>query len=416
MKTIQLPKLTGYQRVVWDWLGDCKGTGKIAVIKSVRQSGKSFFCQMKLIEQSFLHVGTSAIFEPTLTQARVMYKAIEGFFNGSNLIKSANAQLLEIEFVNGSVIYFKSTEQSARSFTVTNLLILDECAYLKEDEIFTILPLVNAHNAPILICSTPFTEDGYYYDMYLLGLNGENENVKTFDWAKEKEVERFLTPERKRFYKQTMSPQKYRTECEGEFLTGDGLLFVGMDKCVLKQTTNNKILYIGIDFATGSDGDYTVLTAVNGDGNVYKYWRTNNLTPSTQVEWLARIIIALKNEGYTIQTILGEVNSIGSVYKDYLNKELQPTGLCITEWVTTNESKQKLVTTLQIAFEQGQIGILDDEIVLNELRKYQASINPNTKKVSYNGAKGHHDDTVISLMLAYYAYKKALGQFTIKFV
>lgn len=38
-------KLTSYQQEVYDYLGGERGTGKVAVIKSVRQSGKTFFCQ-----------------------------------------------------------------------------------------------------------------------------------------------------------------------------------------------------------------------------------------------------------------------------------------------------------------------------------------------------------------------------------
>lgn len=409
-REIILPELTTYQKKVWDWLGDCRGTGKIAVIKSVRQSGKSFFCLLKLIEVSFLHKGVSAIYEPTLNLARNQYKLLLSFFDGSNLIKSANAQTLEIEFINGSQILFKSTEQTSRGLTISNLLILDECAYLDQEQIYTILPLVNAHNAPIIIASTPFVAEGYYYDMYLIGLEGNNDSVSTFDWSNEKEVERFLTEERKMFYKQTMSPAKFRTEVEGQFLTDNGLLFQNLDKCC-QECNDIRFAYIGIDFGTGADGDYTVMSVVNEKGQQYKMYRTNNLSPMQQVDWLANLIKDLATH-CTISKILAEKNSIGTVYIDALEGKIGK--IKITDWVTSNDSKQTLVTTLQIALENEMVTILPNDIQMNELKRYQADINVKTKKISYNG-KGAHDDTVIALMLSYYAYKNNFGSYTVSF-
>lgn len=399
MTEIVIPKLTGYQSEVWNWLGDCRGTGKVAVIKSVRQSGKSFLCQMLLIAMSFQHKGISAIFEPTLSQARNQFKQICSFFEGSDLIKNANASLLEIEFVNGSQILFKSTEQSNRGFTVTNVLILDECAYLKDDEIYTILPMVNAHNAPIVIASTPFIAEGYYYEMFNKGLEG-NARVKSFDWSTNKEVERFLTPERKAFYKQTMSRAKYQTEVLGQFLNDEGLLFQNLSNCVGQYAAGN-YAYIGIDFGTGSEADYTVISAFNERGEQFLLERVNNLAPMKQVDWLSSIINEL-SKTTKIRQILAEENSIGKVYIDALRAKIN---IQITNWTTSNSSKQDLVTKMQIALENEYVHLLQDEALLNEMRRYEAEVNPKTKKISYNG-KGANDDMVIATMLSYYSYQQ----------
>ena len=88
----------------------------------------------------------------------------------------------------------------------------------------------------------------------------------------------------------------------------------------------------------------------------------------------------------------------------------------IYDFVTTNSSKQELITNLQIAFENGYITIIDDLVLLNELKRFQATINANTKKITYNGAAGQHDDMVMSLAFAYWAYKKSLGSFSISFI
>ena len=406
---IEFPKLTEYQQEVYDWLQDPLGTGKIAVIKSVRQSGKTFFIMTEVLKSALTHPCTSAIFEPTLGLSRNVYKSIYKALENTGLLKIANAQLLEIELANGSTILFRSTEQMSRGLTITGILVLDECAYLDDEAIYSILPLVNANNAPIIIASTPFTMDGYYYTMYLQGLEG-NGLIRTFDWSHHPETARFLTEEKKALYKQTMSRAKYTTEVLGEFLADGGLLFQGLDTAQGEPDPESRTIYMGIDFGTGGDEDYTVLSVVNNLGQMVKMYRTNNLTPTQQVDWLCGIILDQASR-YTIRTILCEYNSIGTVYIDFMKKKLKPRNIQLTNWVTTNKSKQDLVTAFQIALENGYVQILPDPVLLGELKKYQAEINTKTKTVSYNGFKSH-DDTVIATMLAYWAYRKNLGKFT----
>lgn len=406
---IEFPKLTAYQQEVYDWLQDPLGTGKIAVIKSVRQSGKTFFIMTEVLRAALTHSCTSAIFEPTLGLSRNVYKSIYKALENTGLVKSANSQLLEMELVNGSTILFRSTEQMSRGLTITGILVLDECAYLDDEAIYSILPLVNANNAPIIIASTPFTMDGYYYTMYLQGLDGKG-LIRTFDWSHHPETSRFLTEEKKALYKQTMSRAKYTTEVMGEFLADGGLLFQGLDAAQGEPDPESRTIYLGIDFGTGGDDDYTVLSVMNNRGQMVKMYRTNNLSPTQQVDWLCGIILDLASR-YTIRTILCEYNSIGTVYIDFMKQKLKPRKIQLTNWVTTNKSKQDLVTAFQIALENNYVQILPDPVLLGELKKYQAEINTKTKTVSYNGFKSH-DDTVIATMLAYWAYRKNLGTFT----
>lgn len=418
MTTIELPPLRSYQRDIWNFFcksnGDLDlGSGKVAVVKSTRQSGKSFLAQMLLIAVSFSKNGAiSAIYEPSLGQSRVQYKAVVNAMKGSDLIKNANSSLLEIEFINGSTIYFKSTEQSSRGYTV-DFLILDEAAWLREDEIYSILPLASAKNAIILVASTPFISDGYFYTLYNQGLK-PTEFLKSFDWSKEPEIDRFLTPERKEFYRQTMSRSKYITEVLGEFLSDDGMLFRNIEACCTDERPEaSGKLYIGVDWGSGTENDYTVVAVINDNGEQCGLYTINNQSPMQQIEWASNIIKDLATKGQ-IAKLTCEANSIGAVYIDALKQKIGGK-IKITEFVTTNKSKQDLVTTLQLALENKDITLLRDDEQLNQLRSYEAQINPRTKTISYNGKAGVHDDIVIALMLAYYSYKQRLGTYSITF-
>lgn len=419
---IVLPKLTSYQQKAWDWLGQGKEQlGKTMVISAPRQVGKTMFLQCVLVNSAFASPSSlSIIFEPTLSLARNVYRSIYKAFETSGLLKTANAQLLEIEFVNGSSILFRSTEQVSRGLTIKGgVCILDESAYLDSGAMEIILPFISAHNAPLILASTPFMTEGFYYDMWEKGMNGNDPNIKTFDWSDEPEISRFLTEERKALYKATMSPQKYRTEIEGKFLSGDnGLLFRNIDACVVDNPEDTNSVFIGIDFGTGTsnndDSDYTALAVMSNNGQLLKMYKANNLQPMAQVDWLSNIILDWARN-HTIRCILGEWNSIGSVYIDALNLKLKVKSLSVTNWITSNKSKRELIEALQIALENKTIGLLGDSSLTSELRLYGAQWNPKTNVVTYNATKGH-DDGVISLALAWWAYKKSLGNFRLSFV
>ena len=410
--TLIMPQLTDYQQRAFDFFGD--GRGKILIIKAPRQVGKTFFNISELIySASILKKSVSIIVEPSVFLARKVYNDITKALNGSGVIASANSTTCEINFINGSQIICRSIESMSRGLTVSGILIIDETCFIDDESIYTLLPLINANNAGLILTSSPFTAEGYFYNMYIKGMEGNDPNIKSFDWAKEEGIKKFLTEEKKALYRTVMSKNKYTTEILGEFLTNDGLLFTNISACIGDAVPTEKTAYIGIDFATGSDGDYTVLTAINGKGQVFKQVAVNDLTPTKQVDWLVGIIENIK-KGYTIRTILAEKNSIGAVYIDYMRKSLLKSNLTVQEFITTNDSKRRIIEQLQTAFEQAAITIPNDPVLINELKRFQATVNPTTKVVRYEG-KNCHDDRTMSLAFAYEAYLRRLGNFTISF-
>ena len=410
--TLIMPQLTDYQQRAFDFFGD--GRGKILIIKAPRQVGKTFFNISELIySASILKKSVSIVVEPSVFLARKVYNDITKALNGSGVIASANSTTCEINFINGSQIICRSIESMSRGLTVSGILIIDETCFIEDDSLYTLLPLINANNAGLILTSSPFTAEGYFYNMYIKGMEGNDPNIKSFDWAKEEGIKQFLTEEKKALYKSVMSKNKYTTEILGEFLANDGLLFTNISACIGDAVPTEKTAYIGIDFATGSDGDYTVLTAINGKGQVFKQVAVNDLTPTKQVDWLVGIIENIK-KGYTIRTILAEKNSIGAVYIDYMRKSLLKSNLTVQEFITTNDSKRRIIEQLQTAFEQAAITIPNDPVLINELKRFQATVNPTTKVVKYEG-KNSNDDRVLSLAFAYEAYLRRLGNFTISF-
>lgn len=400
-----------YQLKVHTAMNDSYRSGKIFTIKAKRQVGKSFLAENELLRFAINYPGSvNCIVEPTLGQSRKVFKELVQAVIDSDILRRKNETLLELEFNNGSSILFRSGEQmdSLRGFSVSGLLVLDEAAYLK-DEVFEIIkPTTDVWNAPILIISTPRFREGFFYECFKKGFDGNfSKYYQSFDWALE-DTSMLLSEDKLEMYRLTTSKNKFRTEYLGEFADDDGCLFNNISNCIIDKKPEYHNLYIGVDWATGSGKDYTCITALNENGQMVFIKYFNDKTPTEQVDLLTNIFT--EYQGF-IKIVQVEQNSIGSVFYDILVKRNPK--LRIVKFLTTNKSKAAIVNKLQAALENEKIGILKDDKLLNELRLYEASYNPKTGNVSYNAPSGFNDDTCISLMLAYDALNTNKGTYNI---
>lgn len=80
-----------------------------------------------------------------------------------------------------------------------------------------------------------------------------------------------------------------------------------------------------------------------------------------------------------------------------MNKSASVTGVSFTNAIKTN-----LVESLSLAFEQGQIEILNDPVLVGELQAYESERLP-SGLIRYSAPEGFHDDCVSALMLAWAA-------------
>lgn len=400
-----------YQLKVHTAMNDSYRSGRIFTIKAKRQVGKSFLAENELLRFAINYPGSvNCIVEPTLGQSRKVFKELVQAVIDSDILRRKNETLLELEFNNGSSILFRSGEQmdSLRGFSVSGLLVLDEAAYLK-DEVFEIIkPTTDVWNAPILIISTPRFREGFFYECFKKGFDGNfSKYYQSFDWALE-DTSMLLSEDKLEMYRLTTSKNKFRTEYLGEFADDDGCLFNNIANCIIDKNPEYHNLYIGVDWATGSGKDYTCITALNENGQMVFIKYFNDKTPTEQVDLLTNIFT--EYQGF-IKIVQVEQNSIGSVFYDILVKRNPK--LRIVKFLTTNKSKAAIVNKLQAALENEKIGILKDDKLLNELRLYEASYNPKTGNVSYNAPSGFNDDTCISLMLAYDALNTNKGTYNI---
>lgn len=396
-----------HQRAVIDAIGKSKCSYKTVVVKSSRQKGKSFMIANILLYFALNWNKTKNIcVSPTLKQAKNIYKTIMDAIEKTGIVKNSNATDLEITFINRSNIRFLSAEmgESLRGYTVTGILCIDECCYISDEVFNTIKPWVDYNKSPILMVSTPYVKEGFFWQYYNYGLEGVNK-VITVDWCDpkfKKEMDKILPPERLEEYRKTMPANKFKSEYLGEWLDDEGTVFIQFKDCAKDvQILPNDKLFVGIDWAMGGGNDDTAVSIINDKGEQVFLDYFNNLTPTQQID---RIVEDLNPYMRQIVVIQPELNSLGGVLTDNLKERLQGRAR-IEGFNTTNQSKNELVMDLQTAFEQKTITILNDPKQMRELSFYTAEYNPKTKNVSYNAPLGLNDDLCIALMLAYNAYK-----------
>jgi hypothetical protein len=118
-----------------------------------------------------------------------------------------------------------------------------------------------------------------------------------------------------------------------------------------------------------------------------------------------RIRLKALSQRYNNALCLVETNSIGQPQLE----ELQNMGLSVMGFQTTNATKQEIISSLQLAFEQQSIKVLNDAEVTSELMAYQAERLP-SGLMRYSAPDGMHDDIVMSLAIAWHAASQGKPQ------
>jgi hypothetical protein len=410
LATINCRGFTPYkhQKDVIDELKYAKGTGKRVVVLSSRQKGKSFMIANLLLYYALNNNKVKCFcVSPTLKQSKAIYSTIFDAVENSGIVKKANAADFEIRFINGSAIYFKSAEQgeALRGYTA-DFLCIDECCFITDEVFYKIAPWADAKQAPVLMVSTPFVKEGFFWNFYNYGLDKQN-NTVTINWSDniyKEDIEKILPPDRLDEYRRVLPKNQFKTEYLGEWLDDEGVVFDNFKNCVKSNEINSyEQLFVGIDWASGVEADETVISILNSKGEQLYIDGFNNVNTTQTID---RLMDVIKPHLHQIVTITPETNSIGKPFTDLLTERLpQNQRHKVQGFTTTNTSKGELVSDLQVAFQQGSISILEEEKQLRQLSVYSAEYNPKTKVVTYNAPRGLHDDRVMALLLSYRGYK-----------
>lgn len=389
-------KLTEGQKAAWDLAHDTTHVRYLVMCYS-RQCGKSVLCQLLMIEYLCKPDTFNAYISPTFQLGRKVYKEMIQLLEPSGIIKKANSTTLTIETVFNSTLQFFSAEAytAIRGHTVSGILILDEAAYMQDElpngENFwgnVVMPICKARKPLVVMVSTPCGTSGFFYEFYNRGLNHFWGTVSIKRTIYDDQL---LTEQEIEEIKNSISDTAFRQEFLCEFLDDGQTFFTGFAECFDIQSFSSGKTWMGIDLA-GDGQDATIVTLINEKNEVQQHKISGTL--DSKYKQIADLI-----NKTSPTAVYAENNGLGAPMINEIRKLVRNRG-AILEWTTTNSTKEEIVSALAVEIANKSIHFQkDDKELFKELQNFAVTISK-SRKLTFMGKHGVHDDRVMSLAIA----------------
>jgi phage terminase large subunit len=384
---------------------------KYFTLTTGRQWGKSWLGE-NLILKWALENNTNTLMwvSPVYSQAKKVFNELIVAVGDTSIVKGINRSNLEITFVNGSKILFRSGERpdTLRGYTL-DYLVVDEAAFIKDEVWNTVLKqTVLVKGKKCLFISTPKGKN-WFYTISLRGKDPEQSNYVSLKGTSYDTP--YISNEEVEEARKTLPEDIFRQEMLGEFIDTGGEVFVNLDSyCVIDRWEEPKTgikYYGGIDF--GRQNDYTVLTILDETGKVVYIYRERQKEWSVIISEIKRLLNKYKAVTYV------EVNNIGDVIYEQLKKEYR----YVEPFITSNSSKQNIIEDLIYGLNERSILLPSQDLfspLYSELTTFTYTYSPKTRRIQYSAIEGAHDDIIMSLSIGYYSLKqkRTKGQYFIR--
>ena len=274
-----------------------------------------------------------------------------------------------------------------------HLVVIDEAARVAEDDYAdAIMPTLADADGDVILISTPKGKN-WFWKEWVRGQSPEHGHMRSWQAPSadnpSPRIRKAAHDARDRVPERT-----YQQEWLAQFVD-DGSIFRGVHDCATAapQARQEGHSYVmGCDW--GKYNDYTVLTVI--DATTHQMVALDRFNQIDYTLQLGRVQALA--ERYQPEVIIAEKNSIGDPILERLYYEHS---LPVQPFNTTNASKAKVIDALSLAFERRSIGILNDPVLIGELQAFEAERLPGGL-LRYSAPDGMHDDTIISLALAWH--------------
>ena len=271
-----------------------------------------------------------------------------------------------------------------------DFVVMDECAFMqKEAWTEAIRPALSDRLGKALFISTPKGRN-WFWENYQRGINGEEGwQSWTFPTVNNPYIEASEVEAARRDLPEII----YRQEYLAEFVDDQGGVFRRVQEAAVldpQEPQAGRQYVAGVDVAASVD--FTVVTVMDVESKEMVYLdRFNRVDYPVLIDRLESVY-----HRYHLTSMVVESNSIGRPVID----ELVTRGLNIVPFTTTSATKQAIIQSLQSAFENGQILVLDEPVLIGELLSFESKRNA-SGSFSYSAPDGMHDDCVMSLAIAW---------------
>lgn len=390
---VVLPKMEPWQKDLYELYTDFEHE-KIFIIKAVRQVGKSAMISMLTIIASLKEPkSASKIISPIYKQAEKLYEDTARI--AGPLIAKQNNAGLKLTFINGSFVEFSSAESGDNlcGFTVkrSGILAIDEAAYVDDDTFYSVLlPMTNVYKSDIFIFSTPKARQGFFYDLFMQGTQ-QDPKIISVDWSKY-DLSKYLDKETLEIYSKKLPRAIFRSEFLSEWLETNESVFADYSDLFTDTYTANNTYYFGIDWSGQGQNDYTAICIMNSLHEMVDIVYFNDLDETETLNKILELALKYKPKKITVET-----NSIGNIYYGLLQKMIRRAMLpiIVQGFVTTNDTKDDIISKLQVEIQNKTIKLKRDDELDRELSNYQLTFSKTGKRI-FNARNSFHDDLVMA--------------------
>lgn len=276
-------------------------------------------------------------------------------------------------------------------------VIVDEAARLKPTiwENYLTQRLLDRRGWALLI-STPRGK-GWFYELWRRGKSGQDPSFES--WNQPSSLNPLLDKELIEAERERLPERAFRQEYLAEFLEGSGAVFRNVREIAVlpfSPPREGKRYYAGLDLAKVSD--WTVLTILDEERNVVFMDRFQRLDWGLQV---ARIKGAL--DRYNKALVCVDSTGAGDpIYEALLREGCRAEGYAFTA-----QSKRALIDNLALSIEQKRVHLPLPQVFpecVEELEGFEYTVS-DSGAVRTGAPYGMHDDIVISLGLALWAWR-----------
>jgi hypothetical protein len=405
---------------------------RFTVVLSARQTGKSVTSGAYLLWYATFHRDKTVLIASNknsnamemIHRIRLGYENLPMWLKPG--IKDDGWNKHSVGFDNGTRIISEATSESSGRGLSISLLYLDEFAHVAkgiQEEFWTSIEPTLSTGGACIMTSTPNGDIDIFAQIWRGSqIRADSESVGTNGFYPI-EVKWDEPPGRDGKFKEEtigrIGEQKWKQEYECDFLSSEALLISSIILAEVTKTVNKmkprfviqdtvfwydiKIggtYLVGVDPATGTGKDYTVIT-------VYEFptmkqvaeYRSNTMSPNESYKTLKNILIYLESKG-TMVYFSVENNGVGEgIISLFEADENAPTnsefvseeGKNKRGFFTTARSKMKACVNFKEMFEKGNIQI-SSPILLAELKTFVR------QKQSYDHLPGSTSDSIAATL------------------
>ena len=376
---------------------------RFRVLSCGRRWGKTLSGANELIKQMIL-AGPEAVgfaVAPTFWHTQKQWKEFMRYCP-HKIITAVNRGEHKITLIGEREVWFRSCDNpdSLRSEGI-DILWMDEGGQIKESAWNEALrPALMDKKGKAFFTGTPKGRN-WYFQLWVRGQDPLDSNYKS--WAFPTADNPYIDPEEIDDTFKGMTDLAFRQEIMAEFLDDVGSVFRGVNKCIqgeYEPPTWQKTYYMGVDLA--KHVDFTVICVLDNLGHLVAFDRFSQLDWVFQQKRIVNLAQQYK------ATVLIDSSGVGDPIQD----QLMRSGIRVSGYKFTNQSKKELIENLSIQIENKSVTFPDEPTLINELKMFGYTVSQGGT-VHYGAPENYHDDCVIALALAAWQTSRPRGRIII---